>query len=83
MTTPNPIKEIKTTIIGGALFLISIAWFAVNFKSLNEFQLGDIYVPSGIGGLGILFLLAPDRFLDFAFGWAKKKQSKSNNSKGE
>ncbi len=70
------LKEWKTTVIGGMLFLLSFAYFAVNFKSLAELTWGDVMIPVGIGIAGILLSLAPDKVLNFAFGWLGKKADK-------
>ena len=66
------LREIKTTIIGAVLFLVGIAWFVVNFKTLNTFDYSQLYVPGGFLGLGISFLLAPDSILGIMFGWISK-----------
>ena len=66
------LKEIKTTIIGSVLFLIGIAWFVMNFKTLAEFKYSQLYIPGGFLGTGIALLLAPDKILDFALGWFSK-----------
>lgn len=73
----NNLKEIKTTGIGASLFLLAFAWFAVNFKTLNAFAYEDLYVPGGIGVVGIAFLVAPDKILNWAFRKAKEKTGQS------
>lgn len=78
------LNEIKSTIIGLVLFIISAAFFAVNFKSLNTFQISDLYVPGTIGLVGMLLVLAPERLIDFLFGWMRKKtKSRTDQTKSK
>lgn len=67
------LRQIKTTIIGGILFLIGVVIFLIEYFTLKEMAVSHYYVPIGFALSGILFLLAPDRLLDFLFGFLKKK----------
>lgn len=69
----NNLRQIKTTIIGGVLFLIGLTIFLVEYFTLKEMAINHYYIPIGFTLGGILFLLAPDRLLDFLFGWLKSK----------
>lgn len=66
------LKEIKTTVIGAILFAVGIAFFAVNFKTLDAVKVSDIYIPGGLAVAGILFLLAPDKVVENLFNWINK-----------
>lgn len=72
----NNLKEIKTTILGSLLIIFGVMYFAMPYFSERElWQVNNLYLGSLFIG-GILLLLAPDRMLDFAFGWLKKKADK-------
>lgn len=67
------LKEIKTTVIGAILFLLSLAIGA------NEYLYGDglDYIADswvfGMGLVGMLFVVASDRIIDLIFDKLKKK----------
>jgi hypothetical protein len=68
------IKEIKTTIIGLLVWIITGLYFAMPYFSEKELWQPDHYeVVIGFVG-GLLLLLAPDRFITFLFGWLNKKK---------
>lgn len=70
----NNLKEIKTTIVGFLLILLTIAYFAIPYISVRElWEVNNLYSVVGFG-VGVGLLLAPDRLIDFIFGWLKKKQ---------
>lgn len=66
-------KEIKTTIIGFLLWVISGLYLGLPYFSEKElWEIDSVYVISLFVG-GLALMLAPDRFLDILFGWMKKK----------
>lgn len=66
-------KEIKTTIIGFVLWIIAGLYFGLPYFSEKDlWETNNIWVTGMVLG-GFLCMLAPDRFLDFLFGWLKKK----------
>jgi len=68
------IKEIKTTIIGLVLWALTIAYFVLPFFHEKELWQPELYaIAIGFTG-GLLLLLAPDRFVDFLFGYLNKKK---------
>jgi hypothetical protein len=69
----NNIKEKKTTGIGIMLWVMALLyWVLPYFIERELWEVNQIYTATMIG-LGIGFLVAPDRLLDFLFGWLKKK----------
>ena len=69
----NNLREIKTTIIGLIVWIITGLYFAMPYFSDRELWQSEHYeVACGFIG-GLLLLLAPDRFLKFLFGWLDKK----------
>jgi len=70
----NNLKELKTTITGSILIVLDLLYFALPYFSEKElWEINNMYVVVGLGvGLGLL--LAPDRLINFIFGWLKKKQ---------
>ncbi|TNE80833.1 MAG: hypothetical protein EP332_06335 [Bacteroidetes bacterium] len=67
------IKEIKTTIIGALLMLIGAIFFILNVDSLNQFKISEMHVPGGFLISGILFLLAPDKTVNWIFRFFTKR----------
>lgn len=68
------LKEIKTTIIGLIVWIITGFYFAMPYFSDRELWNPEHYeVVTGFIG-GLLLLLAPDRFIDFLFGYLNKKK---------
>ena len=67
------LKEIKTTIIGFVLFLIGVGITVYEYFQVEVIEWQHYFMPLGFTVAGIGFLAAPDRLLDFLFGWAKKK----------
>ena len=68
------VKEIKTTIIGLLVWIISGLYFALPYFSDKDLWEVERYeVSIGFVG-GLLLILAPDRLLDFLFGWLNKKK---------
>lgn len=67
------LKEIKTTIIGSILFLLGIGVFVYEYITMGTLEWGHYAVPAAITGLGIAFLLAPDKILNLAFRKVKEK----------
>ena len=68
----NNLKEIKTTIIGSILFIIGIAIFTYEYITVGTLEWNHYLTPAIVGGLGIGFLLAPDKILNIAFKKADK-----------
>lgn len=67
-------KEIKTTIIGLLVWIITGIYFLLPYFSDRKLWEVEHY-EVGIGFIGgLLLMLAPDRFIDFVFGWLKKKK---------
>lgn len=69
----NNIKEIKTTVLGLILIVLGVAYFYMphfSNKELWEVQTG--YLLTLFVG-GILLVLAPDRIIDVALNFLKKK----------
>lgn len=69
----NNLKEIKTTIIGSILFLIGVGMAVKVYFFDNLIEWTDYTVSGVFAALGIMFLLAPDRALNFLFKKADKK----------
>jgi len=70
----NNVKEIKTTIIGIVIWIVTGFYFVTPYFSELELWKPDLYgVVIGIVG-GLLLLLAPDRFITFLFGWLNKRK---------
>ena len=68
------IKEIKTTLIGIIVWIVTGLYFAMPYFSEKELWQPELYgVVIGIVS-GLLLLLAPDRFITFLFGWLAKKK---------
>ena len=69
----NNLKEIKTTILGSLLIVVGLAYFALPYFSDRElWEVNNIYLSVCFIG-GILFLVAPDRIVNWAFKWMDKK----------
>ena len=69
----NNLKEIKTTILGAIFIKLSLVYMVYPYFSSRElWEVNNLYFVGGLVA-GVLLLLAPDRFLDFLFGWIKKK----------
>jgi hypothetical protein len=67
------IKELKTTITGVILFVFGVVYFAFTYFSDRElWEVNNLYLAAMIGG-GVLLILAPDRMIDFVFGWMSSK----------
>jgi len=67
-------KEVKTTIIGSLLWVITGIYFFLPYFSDRELWIAEHYeVMSGFIG-GLLLMLAPDRFVDFLFTWLNRKK---------
>ena len=69
----NNLKEIKTTILGSILFLIGVVITLIEYFTVDTVEWQHYLFPSAFTVLGIGFLLAPDKLLDFLFRWGKKK----------
>lgn len=70
----NNLKEIKTTVIGVLVWIITGVYFFLPYFSDRELWEPQHYeVTFGFLG-GLLLLLAPDRFIDFLFAWLNKKK---------
>jgi membrane-bound ClpP family serine protease len=69
----NNIKETKTTIIGALLFIIGLIMIVMEYFTVDAVIWTHYIFPIGLTTAGIGFMLAPDRLLDFLFGWAKKR----------
>jgi len=67
------LKEIKTTIIGSILFLVGIVITLIEYFTIETVELKHYLFPSLFTIIGLGFVLAPDRLLDFLFSWAKNK----------
>ncbi len=66
-------KEIKTTIIGLIIWVITGFYFAQPYISEKDlWEVSNAWVTAGFV-TGLLLMLAPDRFLTFLFGWLDKK----------
>jgi len=72
-TMMNNLKELKTTITGAVLILFTVMYFVLPYFSEKElWEIDNMYVGVGLG-VGVGLILAPDRLVDFIFGWLKKK----------
>ena len=69
----NNLREIKTTIIGSLLFIAGFLIMLMEYFTTSEVIWTHYIFPGGLLTAGIGFALAPDKLLDFLFGWAKKK----------
>jgi len=60
----NNLKEVKTTVIGGILFLVGLIVFLVEYFTVGNLDWTHYIVPAVflVGGVG--FLLAPDKILN-------------------
>lgn len=68
------LKEIKTTVIGLIIWIATGFYFAMPYFSERElWEVHHYEVVSGVIA-GLLLLLAPDRFIDFLFGYLSKKK---------
>lgn len=65
----NNIREWKSTFVGVVLFGIGIYQYLSDGSTEWSNHIEDMVLV----GCGIGFILAPDRLLNFLFGWAKKK----------
>lgn len=73
MSIQTNINDRKTTGIGIFLIALSLFYFLAPFFSARElWETSKLYAGIGIG-LGCLLVIAPDKLLDIAFGWLKKK----------
>lgn len=70
------LKEVKTTIIGSILFIIGIGILLYEYFTVKEMDWTYYVLPISLGCAGIGFLLAPDKILEFGFGWLSKKVQK-------
>lgn len=69
----NNIKQIKTTVTGIAVWVITGLYFVLPYYSDRHLWQSEHWeVSAGFIG-GLLLILAPDRFLRFLFGWLDKK----------
>ena len=67
------IKEIKTTITGLLVWIITGFYFLFPYFSDRELWQSEHWeVSCGFIG-GLLLILAPDKFLKFLFGWLERK----------
>lgn len=69
----NNLKEWKTTIVGGLLFIIGLVIVLIEYFTVSEFSWNHYALPIGFLVGGVMFLFAPDRFIDFLFKKADKK----------
>ena len=70
----NNFKEIKTTIIGLLLWIITgFYFFTPYFMDRATWETEHYEVGFGFIS-GLLLMLAPDRFIDFLFIWLNKKK---------
>ena len=73
MSLQSNINDKKTTGIGVFLIVLSLFYFLAPFFSVQELWVASkLYAGIGIG-LGCLLVIAPDKLLEIAFGWLKKK----------
>ena len=73
MTTKN-IKELKTTLVGVFVWILTgVYFFTPYFSDRKLWEVAHYEVTIGFL-LGIGLILAPDRAIDFAFGWLNKKK---------
>ena len=66
-------KEIKTTLIGLILWVVDGFYFAMPYFNDNDLWESNGYWVVGLFVGGLLFMAAPDRFINFLFGWLNKK----------
>ena len=70
----NNLKEVKTTIIGLIIWVATGFYFVMPYFSEKElWEVSHYEVVSGFIA-GLLLLLAPDRFVEFLFGWLNKRK---------
>tara|TARA_R110000822_G_scaffold32188_4_gene92669 strand:- start:4569 stop:4793 length:225 start_codon:yes stop_codon:yes gene_type:complete len=69
------IKEIKSTLTGGILFLLGCGVFTYEYLNIESLAWNHYIVPAVMVGVGIGLLFAPDKFVNFMFSWAKKKSN--------
>jgi hypothetical protein len=69
----NNIKQWKTTIVGGLLFTVGLIIVLIEYFTLEAFELNHYLLPLGFLTAGVMFLFAPDRFIDFLFKKADQK----------
>ena len=73
MAKANNLKEYKTTAVGLIVWLATGAYFTLPYYHTSPlWEVNQIYVGCGVIA-GAMLLLAPDRFVNFVFGWLKKK----------
>ncbi len=67
-------KELKTTILGFSVWVITgVYFFMPYFSEQATWEPVHYEVTFGFIG-GLLLMLAPDRFIDFLFGWLNRKK---------
>lgn len=69
----NNLTQWKSTAIGAILFLLGIIFTVVEYFTVEVIEWQHYIFPAVLTAMGIGFLLAPDRLVDFLFSWAKKK----------
>ena len=70
----NNFKEVKTTITGVCVWIVTGVYFFMPYFSDRELWEADHYEVVCGFIMGLLLILAPDRLIDFMFGWLNKKK---------
>jgi len=68
------LREIKTTITGFIVWVITVFYFITPYFSDRELWESKHYELIGGFIIGLLLLLAPDRLINFMFGWLNKRK---------
>jgi hypothetical protein len=69
----NNIREIKTTITGIVVWIITGLYFAMPYFSDRDLWESEHWEVTAGFIIGLGLIIAPDRFLKWAFGWLAKK----------
>jgi uncharacterized membrane protein YqhA len=73
MSVKSNITELKTTLTGLIIVIMSVAYFAMPYFSENELWEPNKLYAAIASGIGFLLIIAPDKILTIAFGWLRKK----------
>lgn len=66
--SPENMKQIKSTAVGGILFLLGLIVFTVEYFSVEDGLSWEHYVaPAVMASVGIIFLFAPDKAVNFIY----------------